>query len=273
MASPRGRLGGGCLRRPGSEPGPEWIRRSRSHRALPWPRWFRVPPQVRPRRSVSRQEVGGALRSRIKKPGPKSPRSVQAQFNTGEQGGRPSTTIPKGARHLSAPPCSLVLNCACTERGLFGPSFLTRLLNAPYKRVDPAVSLRGPEVAAAHHVCVFFQGREGIRQPARRGGALTAAGGGVLQGPRQCILLGDARTRGARRGGLSARGLARVLFRRAVVDVTIAMVTVAFVFFVFFDFVVLVVCEGCGRSSGCSCLRCQRAQACTMLYLLLFVAR
>ena len=29
-------------------------------------------------------------------------------------------------------PCSPVLNCACTERGLFGPGFLTWLLNAPY---------------------------------------------------------------------------------------------------------------------------------------------
>ena len=35
----------------------------------------------------------GALRNRVKKPGPKRPRSVQSQLNTGEQGDRPSGAL------------------------------------------------------------------------------------------------------------------------------------------------------------------------------------
>ena len=109
--------------------------------------------------------------------------------------------------------------------------------------------------------------REGVRRPARRG-APTAAGRGVLLGRRQCIPLGDGRGLGARSGRLSGRGLARVLFRRVVgVRVTV----VVFLVVVVVVHVILVTRGGCGRSSGCVCLRCQPEEAQSVLFLLLFV--
>ena len=82
----------------------------------------------------------------IKKPssetGPKKAAFSAVAIQHGRIGGPLKWRAPFGVVVLGRSPCSpVLLNCTCTERGLFGPGLLPRLLNAPYHRGCPRSSV------------------------------------------------------------------------------------------------------------------------------------